>query len=138
MSTRSQDGEKQRRRLHANFLPRTVTSRQQSPKPKFAIPVGHHHGASERYKQALAFLKDTLESKNEKWGSFDIPKLEEGATGLDAVAFQKGLQSICETYIQKHDRGCIEKCAHAIECCFNGLAPFMKNALEIAKEGAAV
>jgi hypothetical protein len=141
MSMGPKEDEKQRRRLR-DYLryPRTATTPRHDPpkpdkRPKFAIPTGHHQGAADRYKQAVSLLKYTLEAKNEKWGYFDIPKLEEGA--LDPLAFKKGLRSICETYVAQHDRGSIEKCAYAVECCFTASAPFMKNALEIAKEGAA-
>ena len=100
--------------------------------------MGHLDGARDRYKLAAALLKDALEGKSEKWGSFEIPKLEEESENMDPLSFKKGLQSICETYNEKHDHGLIEKCAHAIECCFTASAPFIKNALEIATEGSAV
>ena len=143
MNTGPQNPQNQGRRIRDYLKFRGIgPSRKQSAKsekrPKFAIPVGHHDGARGRYKQAVALLKDALEGKNEKWGSFEIPKLAEESENMDPLSFKKGLQSICETYSKKHDRGVIEKCAHAIEWCFTASAVFVKNALEIATEGSAV
>jgi hypothetical protein len=92
----------------------------------------------ERYKHAISLLEDALKGRNEKWGNFEIPKLEGELENVNPAEFRGKLAALCETYSAKHDRNWVGKCAHAIECCFTAFAPFAKNFLAIARESAQV
>lgn len=108
--------------------------------PESAIPAapGKIDKARDRYEQAAGLLEDALKGENERWRNFEIPKLIGECESTDPVEFKKTLESLSQAYSENQDRNLLKKCVHAIECCFTALIPFMKNVLEIAKEGSAV
>ena len=52
--------------------------------------------------------------------------------------FRGKLDALCESFNAKRDRNWVAKCAYVIQRCFTAFAPFAKNFLAIAKEGAQV
>jgi len=99
-------------------------------------PYGDKERTQDRYLKALSLLEDALQGRNEKWGNFEIPKLQEELENLNPEEFRRKLEVLCESYSVK--RNWVQKCVHVLQCCFTAFAPFAKNFVAIAKESAQV
>jgi hypothetical protein len=129
------------RKFRIPFLNRgnSSTTEDRSKHPPSTSPaISPGSSARDRHKRAISLLKEALEGRNEKWGKFDIPKIEGEQEDMDPVAFKKSLDSLVQIYSQRHDRTILQTCSRAVECCFTALAPFITNVLEIAKESSSV
>jgi hypothetical protein len=103
-----------------------------------AIPASDNERTRERYLKAVSLLDDALKGRNEKWGNFEIPKLEGELDNVNPAEFRRKLDGLCQLYSQKRNRNALGQCAHVVECCFTALRPFAKNVLSIVKESAQV
>jgi hypothetical protein len=106
------------------------------------IPASDKERAIERYSKATALLEEALRpsDRNDKWGNFEIPKLEGEFEKVNPTEFKQKLESLCQVYSAKmHEkRNWIKKGAHVLECCYMAFSPFAKNFLSIGKEAAQV
>jgi len=116
----------------------TPDQRSESVESNPIIPASDQERTRERYLKAMSLLEDALKGHNEKGGNFEIPKLEGELENVNSRELKEMLESLCQSYDQKRSRNGLGKCAHAIECFFTAFAPFAKNFLSIAKEGAQV
>jgi len=107
----------------------------QAPVPS---PYADKGRARDRYLKAVSLLEDALKGRNEKWGNFEIPKLEGELENVNPEEFRGKVEALCKSYSVKRDLNAFGKCAHAVECCFTAFAPFAKNFLAIAKESSQV
>ena len=127
-----------RRQQGSSSAPGQRSESGNQPESESAIPSSDQERTRERYLKALSLLEDALKGHNEKWGNFEIPKLEGELENVNSRELKEMLESLCQSYDQKRSRNGLGKCAHAIECFFTAFAPFAKNFLSIAKEGAQV
>jgi len=86
----------------------------------------------------MSLLEDALKGRNEKWGNFEIPKLEGELENVNPKEFKQKLEALCQSYSQNREPNVLSQCAHAIECCFTAFSPFAKNFLSIGKAAAQV
>jgi hypothetical protein len=109
---------------------------EQATQPQNPIPgpYSDKERTRNRYLNAVSLLEDALNGRNEKWGQFEIPKLEGELEDVNPEEFRGKLQALCESYGTKHDANWVGKCAHVLQCGFTAFAPFAKNFLAIAKE----
>ena len=107
----------------------------QNPVP---VPYGDTERTRDRYLKAVSLLEDALNGRNEKWGNFEIPKLEGELENMNPEEFRGKLESLCQSYSAKRDANWVGKCSHVLQCSFAAFAPFAKNFLAIAKDGAQV
>jgi len=91
-----------------------------------------------RYLKAASLLEDALKDGNDKRGGFEIPNFEGEFENTNPEEFRRKLEELCQLYSAKRNRNWVEKCAHVLRRCFTAFAPFAKNFLAIAKEGAQV
>ena len=141
MSTGSQKPKKAGRLLALFKRQDTSTPRDQpeiANRPQNAGPCGDNERTRDRYLKALSLLEDALKGRNEKWGNFEIPKLEGELENVNPEEFRGKLEALTESFGTIPDRNWIGKCAYVLQCCFTAFAPFAKNFLAIAKEGVQV
>jgi hypothetical protein len=108
------------------------------PQNPIAPPYSDKERTRKRYLNAVSLLEDALNGRNEKWGNFEIPKLEGELEDVNPEEFRGKLEALCGSYSVRHDANWVGKCAHVLQCCFTASAPFAKNFLAIAKESAQV
>jgi len=141
MSTGSQKPKKAGRILGLFKRKDTSTVLDQSEtanQPQTAARFGDNERTRDRYLKAVCLLEDALKGRNEKWGDFEIPKLEGELEKVNPEEFRGKLEALSESFGTIHDRTWVGKCAYVLQCCFTAFAPFAKNFLAIAKEGSQV
>jgi hypothetical protein len=126
------------RRPSSNRNQPPSASRKEDLEVPTATPASDKERTRERYLKAVSLLEDVLKGRNEKWGNFEIPKLEGELDDVDPAGFRDKIEGLCQLYSQKRNRNALEQCAHVVECCFTAFRPFAKNFLSIARESAQV
>jgi len=95
--------------------------------------------ALNRYRKAVGQLKEAIEIRKDRWGSFDFKELSDEPDDLDDLQFKNKINAILissETSIK--DRKGWSKFTNTVECVFTALSPFAKNFLMATKDTQSV
>jgi len=100
---------------------------------------GDRRRVKARYKAAATLLRESIESCQSNWESFDFQELSDEPEDFNDAQFRNKINlALASKEDSIKDRTASSKCRYTVECIFTALSPFAKNFLTIAKEGQAV
>ena len=133
---------KRRENTPSTTPPDISTQNDHDPNPVSHVvekDAGDRRRAKARYKEAAAFLEQSIKIHQGTWGSFDFQDLAGEPENFDDSQFRNKINMTLaarETLIR--DKSTWSKCKYTVECIFTVLSPFAKNFLIIAKEVQSV
>lgn len=115
--------------------PPTTTAIQPSQAASLSSESADTQRTKTRYFEAAKLLQESIASRGNQWGSFDLPELSGEPEDFNDSVFRDKINKVLEEKNTIKDQSALERCKHAALRAFTVLSPFAKNFLKIVNEG---